>query len=75
MRTLGLSVAGSLIGFLGSMCGVGGGLFAIPLLHYGLGIELRRAGATARCRVFATAGLSSGDMAWRLAPSRSWPRE
>lgn len=49
-----LSFAGMLIGFIGAMCGIGGGLFAVPLLHFGLHLNLRRAVATSLGLVFAT---------------------
>jgi uncharacterized membrane protein YfcA len=49
-----LAVVGALIGFVSSMCGIGGGLFAVPLLHFGYKVHLRRAVATGLCLVFAT---------------------
>ena len=51
---IGLAGAGAAIAVVASMCGVGGGLFAVPLLHYLQGLELRRAVATSLCLVFAT---------------------
>ncbi len=50
-----LAPAGGAIGFLGAVLGVGGGLFATPLLHYGSKLPLRRAVATSLVLVFATA--------------------
>ncbi|MGK0218859.1 MAG: putative membrane protein YfcA [Planctomycetota bacterium] len=44
-----------MISVLGAVCGIGGGLFSTPLLHYGLRFELRRAIATSLALVTATA--------------------
>ena len=49
-----LGILGLLIGFVGAMCGIGGGLFAVPLLHFGFKIHLRRSVATSLALVFAT---------------------
>jgi len=46
---------GAAIGFLGALCGIGGGLFAVPILHYGCKLELRRAVGTGLSLVLATA--------------------
>lgn len=53
-RSAWLFLAGVLIAFVCSMCGVGGGLFAVPLLHFGYRLELRRAIATSLALVLAT---------------------
>lgn len=45
---------GFLIGLAGALCGVGGGLFAGPLLHLARRLELRRAAATALLTVLGT---------------------
>ncbi len=50
-----LVLAGAAIAFVGSVCGIGGGLFAVPLLHYGFRLELRAAVATSLCLVGANA--------------------
>lgn len=42
------------IGFASSLCGIGGGLFAGPLLHFAHGFELRRSTGTALVLVLAT---------------------
>ena len=39
--------AGALIGFLGTLAGIGGGLFAVPLLHHVTRIPLKHATGTA----------------------------
>ena len=54
-----LAIVGFLIGFVASMCGIGGGLFAVPLLHFGFKVHLRRAVATGLCLVFATTSAST----------------
>jgi uncharacterized protein len=46
--------------FLSSLCGIGGGLFAVPILHYLGGMPLRRAVATSLCLVFLLTLTSSG---------------
>lgn len=50
-----LALAGLLIASLSAMCGIGGGIFAVPVLHYLFGVPLRRAVATALCLVWAVA--------------------
>ena len=35
------------IAFVGAMCGIGGGLFTVPLLHFGVRLPLKQAVATA----------------------------
>ena len=47
------------IGFIGALCGIGGGLFAGPLLHYTRRLPLKRAAATALLLVFATTSAST----------------
>ncbi|MBW2415917.1 MAG: sulfite exporter TauE/SafE family protein [Deltaproteobacteria bacterium] len=49
-----LLVVGLPIGFLGSLAGIGGGLFAGPLLHFLFRFDLRRATGTALVLVLAT---------------------
>ncbi len=51
--------AGLVIGFVGALCGIGGGLFAGPLLHYTRGLALKRSAATALLLVFATTSAAS----------------
>lgn len=46
------------IAFFGALCGVGGGLFAVPLFHYGFKLPIRRAVALSLCLV-ATNALAS----------------
>ena len=49
-----LVLLGAPIGFAASLCGIGGGLFAGSLLHFGFGFDLRRASGTALVLVLAT---------------------
>jgi len=46
--------AGIAIGFAGALCGIGGGIFAGPLLHVVKRVPLRRAAATAILVILAT---------------------
>lgn len=45
--------------FVSSLCGIGGGLFAVPLLHYLGGLPLKRAMATSLCLVLALSATST----------------
>lgn len=50
-----LLLSGAAIAFVGAVCGIGGGLFAVPLLHYAFKLPLRKAVATSLCLVAANA--------------------
>ncbi len=67
-----LAPAGLVIGCIGAICGIGGGLFATPLQHYGLGIPLKRAVATSLALVFATACAATGAAALRGDVELPW---
>jgi len=54
-RALLLALAGAVIAFIGALCGIGGGLFAVPMLHYMFKLDLRASVATGLCLVGATA--------------------
>lgn len=54
-KRLTLSGSGILIGAFAAMCGIGGGLFAVPILHYGFKFPLQRSVATGLGLVAATA--------------------
>jgi uncharacterized membrane protein YfcA len=56
---LALAPLGLLIAVWSSMCGIGGGLFAVPLLHYLRGFPLKEAVATALGLVAATTGAAT----------------
>ncbi|MEZ6017831.1 MAG: sulfite exporter TauE/SafE family protein [Planctomycetota bacterium] len=74
-RAAGLVIAGALIAVVGAVCGIGGGLFAVPLLHYGFGLPLRRSVATSLALVFATSTAATlaelvhadGALLWSVA--------
>jgi len=51
----GLFVGGILIAAISAVCGIGGGIFAVPTLHYIFGVPLRGAVATGLCLVCASA--------------------
>jgi len=68
-----LVLAGCAIAALSSMCGIGGGLFAVPALHYLLGLRLERAVATSLCLVWCVA--LSATVSEALHPSGAlYPR-
>lgn len=68
-------LAGIAIGLAGALCGIGGGIFAGPLLHAVRGLALKRAAASAILVVLATtlAATTSellradSELAWALA--------
>lgn len=64
--------AGFAIGFVGSLCGIGGGLFAVPLLHAVRGLELRRSVATGLVLVLATTAAATLTEWLQGAPSTRW---
>lgn len=53
-RAVALAAAAALIALVGAVCGIGGGLFAVPLLHYAFGLGLRSSVATSLALVLAT---------------------
>ena len=59
LRDLSLLPVGFAIAFVGALCGIGGGLFTVPLLHYVRGLELKRAVATALVLVVTTTGFAT----------------
>ena len=58
--------SGIVIGALGAVCGIGGGLFATPLQHYGFKVPLPRSVSTSLVLVFCTA--LSATIAESLSP-------
>jgi len=56
MRSRGAALAlfGLAIGTWSTLCGIGGGIFAVPLLHYGYGLPLRAAVANSLALVAAS---------------------
>jgi uncharacterized membrane protein YfcA len=51
--------AGAAISFVGALCGIGGGLFVVPLLYYLRAFPMRSAVATSVVHVLATAGCAT----------------
>ena len=68
-----LPLAGTLIGCLGALCGIGGGLFATPLLNLGVGLTLTSAIATSLVLVFATACSATIAEAFSTDSRLVWP--
>lgn len=68
----GLVLAGALIGVIAALCGIGGGLFAVPILHFLCGRELRTSVATALYLVLATALAATATELLREAPALRW---
>ncbi len=54
-----LALAGGLIASISAVCGVGGGIFAVPTLHYLFGMPLKRSVATGLCLVWSVASFST----------------
>jgi uncharacterized membrane protein YfcA len=52
--------AGAAISFLGALCGIGGGLFVVPLLYYLRSFPMRSAVATSVVHVLLTAVFATG---------------
>ena len=57
--------AGAAAGCLGSLLGIGGGVFLVPLLNVGLGLDFRVAAATGLMTVIATSSAVSAGTAGR----------
>ena len=51
------------ISVLSTLCGIGGGVFAVPILHYLFGVPLKRAVATVLCLVWCVALSSTASEA------------
>lgn len=56
---------GAIAGGLGSLLGIGGGVFLVPLLHAGLGLDFKVAAATGLMTVIATSSVVSAGTAGR----------
>ena len=67
-------LSGVALGLLSALLGVGGGILAIPILVYAVGLDIRRVAATSITIVALTA--ASGTIAYGLtgwnAPGRPW---
>ena len=66
-------LAGAAIGFAGALCGIGGGIFAGPLLHATRGLALKRATATALLVVLTTTFASTATEIARGDSALVWP--
>src|SRR5204863_739330 len=55
--------AGSVAGALGSLLGIGGGVFLVPFLNAGLGLDFKVAAATGLMTVIATSSVVSAGRA------------
>jgi uncharacterized membrane protein YfcA len=64
-----LLFAGLAISAVGAMCGIGGGLFAVPLLHYGRRLDLKRAVANSQALVVCTTAFATVAECLRPAPA------
>jgi hypothetical protein len=64
--------AGVVIGFAGALCGIGGGIFAVPLLHGACKLPLKRATATAILVVLATTVTSTATELLRADSGLDW---
>jgi uncharacterized protein len=65
MVVAGVIAAGAVAGCLGSLLGLGGGVFLVPLLNAGLGLDFRVAAATGLMTVIATSSAVSAGRAGR----------
>jgi len=61
----GVIAAGAVAGCLGSLLGLGGGVFLVPFLNAGLGIDFKVAAATGLMTVIATSSVVSAGRAGR----------
>src|SRR5215213_7354765 len=57
--------AGAIAGGLGSLLGIGGGVFLVPLLNAGLGLDFKVAAATGLMTVIATSSAVSAGTTGR----------
>ncbi len=71
-RALFLFLSGAVIAFIGAICGIGGGLFAVPLLHYVFKLPLRVSVATSLCLVAANAYSSTATELLRGDSALLW---
>ncbi len=69
---LGVAAIGCLIATWGSMCGIGGGLFAVPLLHYIYKVPLKKAVVMSLSLVFATCASSTVSELFRTDSAIEW---
>jgi uncharacterized membrane protein YfcA len=65
LAIVGVVLAGSAAGALGSLLGIGGGVFLVPFLNAGLGVDFKVAAATGLMTVIATSSVVSAGKAGR----------
>jgi hypothetical protein len=63
LTVLSVIAAGSVAGALGTLLGIGGGVFLVPFLNAGLGIDFKVAAATGLMTVIATSSVVSAGRA------------
>lgn len=71
---LALVPVGFLVAVVGALCGIGGGLFAVPILHFVRRLELKRAVASGLLLVLVTTAGSTVTEALRPDPDLTWSR-
>jgi uncharacterized membrane protein YfcA len=67
-----LALIAAAIACIGAVCGIGGGLFATPILHFGFRLALKRAIATSLGLVCATAASATLAEALRSDSALDW---
>ncbi|HEY3885969.1 MAG TPA: TSUP family transporter, partial [Vicinamibacterales bacterium] len=65
LLVLAVAAAGAVAGCLGSLLGIGGGVFLVPFLNVGLGVEFKTAAAISLMTVIATSSAVSAGSAGR----------
>src|SRR3954466_3037961 len=65
LTVLAVIAAGAVAGALGSLLGIGGGVFLVPFLNAGLGLDFKVAAATGLMTVIATSSVVSAGRAGR----------
>ncbi len=63
VTVIAVAAAGSIAGGLGTLLGIGGGVFLVPFLNAGLGIDFKVAAATGLMTVIATSSVVSAGRA------------
>lgn len=65
LTIVGVAIAGTVAGTLGALLGLGGGVFLVPFLNAGLGLDFKVAAATGLMTVIATSSVVSAGRAGR----------
>ncbi len=69
----GIGLIGFVIAAWGAMCGIGGGLFAVPVMHYLYRLKLKEAITASLALVFATTASATVAEAFRSDSHIDWP--